>query len=118
MRRRDHLIRPADLLEDLADGERLHQVPELGQGGRVPAVDLRRAEPEQPARQPGVDDVHFRVSGRSLAQCLAPGGQPLDHECRFQEGCVPVRGAAFQSYGLAGLRDVKQLAGLRRELAQ
>lgn len=34
VRRRDHLICPADLLEDLYDGERLDQVPELGQGGR------------------------------------------------------------------------------------
>jgi hypothetical protein len=60
--------------------------------------------------------MHLRVSGKSLAQCLAPGQQPLDHECRFEEGRVPVRGAAFQSCGLPGLRDVKELAGLRRGL--
>ncbi|HEV3382486.1 MAG TPA: hypothetical protein VG142_16090 [Trebonia sp.] len=58
------------------------------------------------------------MSGKALAQRLAPGWQPLDHECRLKEGRVPVRSAAFQPCGLSGLRDVQQLARLRSELAQ
>jgi hypothetical protein len=91
---------------------------ELGQDRRVPAVDLRCAEPEQPACQPRVDDVHLRVSGEALAKRLAPGRQSLDHEGRLEKGGVPVRGAAFQPCRLPGLRDVEQLTGLRRELTQ
>ena len=45
---RDRLFGPAHLLEDLPGGERLDEMPELGQHGGVAAADLRGAEPEQP----------------------------------------------------------------------
>lgn len=113
VRGRDCLFGPAHLLEDLADGERLDEMPELGQHSGVAAADLRSAEPEQPAGQPGVDDVHLGVRGDPLAKGRAPRGQPLDHEGRLEQGRVTVRGAAFQADGLPGLGDVEHLAGGR-----
>jgi hypothetical protein len=80
---RGYLCRPAQLLEDLADGERLDEMPELSQHSWVAAADLRGAEPEQPAGQPRVDDVHLGVCGDPFAKGGAPRWQPLDHEGRL-----------------------------------
>jgi hypothetical protein len=90
-------------------GERLDEMPELGQHCGVAAADLRSAEL---AGQPRVDDVHFGVRGDLPAESRASRGQPLDHEGRLQQCRVAVRGAAFQPDGLPGFGDVEYLAGL------
>jgi hypothetical protein len=68
----DGFVRPAELFEDLANGEGLDEVPELGESRRVPPVDLGGAEAEEPGGQTGVDQVDLGEDRDARAECPTP----------------------------------------------
>lgn len=54
---RDGFIEPGDLFAQLGDHKGLQEVAELGQGSGIEGRQLRRAQSEEPRREPRIDDV-------------------------------------------------------------
>jgi len=77
---RNRRIRPADLLEDLTDGECLKQVAVLSKSRGICLCDLLRVRLSSPGHHAGIDHVDLGVLDDPGTEGGAPGRETVDEE--------------------------------------
>src|SRR5262249_39662704 len=70
---RDWRVPPADLFQDLTDGERLDQMTVVTQHGRVRPGDLFRSQPGEPSHDASANEMKLGLPRHPRSQCRAPG---------------------------------------------
>lgn len=88
---RHRRIRPADLLVDFPDRERLKEMTVLGQGCGRRLCDLLRGEIEQPGHHSRIDHVHLGMLDDPGAEGRAPCREPVNEEDGLKELDVVLR---------------------------